>query len=63
MYYFVLTGIHALHVLLGLVALAVARSRSRAEGAPKPLLHEAVGVYWHMIDVVWVILFAIIYLA
>lgn len=59
--YFLFTGVHALHVLLGLVALAVVRSRARGD-APSMLAHEAVATYWHMIDVVWIVLFSLIYL-
>lgn len=61
--YFVFTGIHALHVLLGLACLAVARTKLRtAPEPPRLLMHEAVATYWHMIDIVWIVLFSLIYL-
>lgn len=59
--YFLFTGVHALHVLLGLIALIVVRSRARG-AEPSMLAHEAVATYWHMIDVVWIVLFSLIYL-
>lgn len=61
--YFLFTGVHALHVLLGLVCLLVARAKVRSAARDRPMLvHEAVATYWHMIDVVWVVLFSLIYL-
>lgn len=70
MLYFVFTGIHALHVVAGLAALALgarqctARADPERAGTPGPnlVLLESVGVYWHMVDVFWLFLFAIIYL-
>lgn len=62
--FFTLTGFHGLHVLIGLVwALSTlagaARGRysaDRFEGV------EVFGLYWHFVDVVWIVLFTIIYL-
>ncbi len=64
MYYFVFTGIHLLHVLVGLLGLsAAARSmRPRATRRYGVALLEGIGVYWHMVDVLWVVLFSLIYL-
>lgn len=60
--FFTLTGLHGLHVLAGLVALAVLhaanRQRGRAVGA---VAWEAVGLYWHFVDVVWVVVFSVVY--
>ncbi len=64
MYYFVFTGIHLLHVLVGLLALSAA-ARSMRPAAPRRYgvaLLEGIGVYWHMVDVLWVVLFSLIYL-
>lgn len=61
--YFVFTGIHALHVLLGMIVLVVARARVGARPSARPmLLHEAAATYWHVIDIVWIVLFTLIYL-
>lgn len=64
MYYFVFTGIHLLHVLVGLLGLSAA-ARSMRPHAPRrygTALLEGIGVYWHMVDVLWVVLFSLIYL-
>lgn len=61
-YYFVFTGIHPLHVLVGLICLGVAAARcARPEPAPIRLL-EGLGVYWHLVDLLWIALFALLYL-
>jgi nitric oxide reductase NorE protein len=63
-YYFVFTGIHLLHVFLGIVVLSrlVALSR-RSELDPRQmLLCETGGIFWHMVDLLWVVLFALFYL-
>lgn len=61
--YFVFTGVHALHVVLGLVVLAVARARVGSGGGSRPMvLHEAAATWWHVIDIVWIVLFTLIYL-
>ena len=61
-YYFVFTGIHLLHVLVGLACLAAAAKHcARAEPVSVPLL-EGLGVYWHLVDLLWIALFALIYL-
>ncbi len=63
-YYFIATGLHAIHITIGIVVLAVIATRTRrgeyssAYHAP-PLL---VGLYWHFVDVIWIFLFALIYL-
>ncbi|MFQ5600255.1 MAG: heme-copper oxidase subunit III [Candidatus Krumholzibacteriia bacterium] len=59
-FYFLMTGLHALHVLAGLVAI----------GALMVAVHrgvhlyrvETVGIYWHFVDVVWIFLFPLLYL-
>jgi cytochrome c oxidase subunit III len=58
--YFLLTGFHALHVLVGLIVFALmlplALNRSRAN------LVENIGLYWHFVDLVWIFLFPLLYL-
>lgn len=58
--YFLLTGFHALHVVVGLIAFAIILSmtldRSRAG------LIENMGLYWHFVDLVWIFLFPLLYL-
>jgi nitric oxide reductase NorE protein len=61
--YFVFTGIHLVHVLVGLLGLMLAVTRSRLGGSDRDLrLLECVSVYWHMVDLVWIVWFYLIYL-
>lgn len=61
--FFMLTGFHALHVTIGLIALTVILWRC-AKGDFSPRNHfafEGVAWYWHFVDVVWLALFVIVY--
>jgi cytochrome c oxidase subunit 3 len=64
--YFLMTGVHALHVIIGLVLLAIFALRLRRQKAasshPSPAAVDALGLYWHFVDIVWVFLFPLIYL-
>jgi cytochrome c oxidase subunit 3 len=62
--FFVLTGFHGLHVLIGVIYLWVVffRARTGAFGPGKSSPVEVVGLYWHFVDLVWVLLFMLIYL-
>ena len=62
--YFVLTGLHALHVTIGVGILTVVailswRGRITAESY---VTAEITGLYWHFVDIVWVFLFPLLYL-
>jgi nitric oxide reductase NorE protein len=62
MYYYVMTGMHLCHVILGLVIMCfIIRSLKTAE-APKISFIETGATYWHMVDVLWLVLFALLYL-
>jgi nitric oxide reductase NorE protein len=63
-FYYMLTGIHLLHVLIGLVVLSylLARSRRPAPGAGYVAVMEGGGAFWHLVDLLWIVLFALIYL-
>lgn len=63
-YYFVFTGIHFLHFVVGLGVLGVliARTRSLPLDGPAARWVEAGGAYWHMVDLLWIVLFAMLYL-
>ncbi|MCC9605350.1 cytochrome c oxidase subunit 3 [Blastopirellula sp. JC732] len=58
--YFLLTGFHAIHVLVGLIVFAVALPATL--GVAKATFIEAAGLYWHFVDLVWIFLFPILYL-
>jgi heme/copper-type cytochrome/quinol oxidase subunit 3 len=61
--FFTLTGLHGVHVLAGLVALAALfmANLGRAR-AVRAVAWEAVGFYWHFVDAVWVVVFSVVYL-
>jgi cytochrome c oxidase subunit 3 len=63
--YYLLTGLHALHVLGGLVPVGVVTARA-FRGDYSAARHSGVeyaAMYWHFLDVVWVVLFIVLYLA
>jgi nitric oxide reductase NorE protein len=60
MYYFVMTGLHLCHVMLGLVVLSFV-IRDLRGSAPNVAFVETGATYWHMVDVLWLILFALLY--
>jgi len=62
MWYFILTGYHALHVVVGIVLLWVVANRFRQETAPSHELTEAASCYWHLVDLLWVGIFMVLYL-
>jgi heme/copper-type cytochrome/quinol oxidase subunit 3 len=59
-----LTGLHALHVLVGIVMLAIllGLASSRRSGDRHAVAVETVALYWYFVDIVWVAIFAIVYL-
>jgi nitric oxide reductase NorE protein len=64
MYFFVLTGIHAFHLLLGMGALITlfVFSRKKSLSAGQYAFFEGGACFWHMVDLLWVVLFALLYL-
>jgi nitric oxide reductase NorE protein len=63
-FYFVLTGVHLLHVLVGsglLGAWWFSLGRRRPWNAARRLF-EGVAVYWHMVDLLWIAIFTLVYL-
>jgi cytochrome c oxidase subunit III len=62
--YFVMTGLHALHVIVGMVILAfMMRFIVKGSVSPSaPVRLEAGGLYWHLVDVIWIFLFPLFYL-
>jgi cytochrome c oxidase subunit III len=64
-FYFVSTGIHALHLALGILAVAAFAWRVAKGRLPVParaIQIEGLGMYWHFVDVVWVFLYPVLYL-
>jgi len=58
--YFLLTGFHALHVLIGLIVFAIMLGMRL--GVEKAYVIENIGLYWHFVDLVWIFLFPLLYL-
>jgi len=61
--YFIATGLHALHVIVGLGLLGTMAWRLRGDDPPGETTLGNVGLYWHLVDAVWVFLFPILYLS
>jgi heme/copper-type cytochrome/quinol oxidase subunit 3 len=62
--FYTLTGFHGVHVTLGIVMLVttiVLAARAKW-GAEKAEVVEIIGLYWHFVDVVWIIIFTLVYL-
>ncbi|WP_372748512.1 cytochrome c oxidase subunit 3 [Litorivivens sp.] len=62
MYYYVMTGLHLLHVLLGLCIMAFMLRNLRQAAQPDIKFIEIGAIYWHMVDVLWLVLLAVFYL-
>ncbi|MCH2503159.1 MAG: cytochrome c oxidase subunit 3 [Dehalococcoidia bacterium] len=62
--FFTLTGFHGAHVTLGiiwLVAMAIVANKGRV-GPNSVLDIELLGLYWHFVDIVWIVIFTLLYL-
>jgi cytochrome c oxidase subunit 3/cytochrome o ubiquinol oxidase subunit 3 len=62
--FFVLTGFHGAHVTLGIVMLLSLANLSYRGKIPqeKSEIVEIAGLYWHFVDVVWIVIFTVVYL-
>jgi cytochrome c oxidase subunit 1/cytochrome c oxidase subunit I+III len=63
--FFTLTGFHGLHVTLGLVALTIILGLAFFKGDFKgkhSSAFKALSMYWHFVDVVWIVVFSVVYL-
>jgi cytochrome c oxidase subunit 3 len=62
--YFAMTGMHALHMIIGIAILAymIFRARAGAYTTGHVTFVENFGLYWHFVDIVWIFLFALLYL-
>ena len=60
-FFYVLTAVHAVHLLGGLGALVYALRRFRADDGPRPVdVLSAVALYWHFMAVLWVYLLVVL---
>ena len=62
--FYTLTGFHGVHVTVGIIMLVslAALSFTGRLGADRAETVEIVGLYWHFVDVVWILIFTIVYL-
>ena len=61
--YYSLVGLHAFHVTLGLVMLTIVLLLSVAGGARTQSARiDVLSLYWHFVDVVWVVVFTVVYI-
>jgi heme/copper-type cytochrome/quinol oxidase subunit 3 len=61
-FYYMMTGLHALHVLGGIVVNGAVLA-TEGVNVRNPHRVELAGLYWHFVDVVWIFLFPLLYLA
>jgi len=63
-YFFMFTGVHAMHLIIGMVVLARMRriAGQPALDASNVRAIESGATYWHLVDLLWVVLFALLYL-
>ncbi|MEV4235756.1 cytochrome c oxidase subunit 3 [Nocardia sp. NPDC050408] len=61
-FYYALTGIHLAHLLLGMLILGIVVQELRNPRRQRVSIVEQGALFWHMIDLLWVVIFAIIYL-
>lgn len=65
MYYFILTGLHLFHVLIGIGVLALLSIQTRHHvelGPSRMALVEGGACFWHLVDLLWIVLFPLLYL-
>ena len=62
--FFVMTGFHGVHVTVGIIMLLSLASLSQRGRLPqeKAEVVEIAGLYWHFVDIVWIVIFTVVYL-
>lgn len=62
-FYFSMTGLHLFHVLVGIGVLLWMRGRAaRVAGEGNLRMIECGGIFWHMVDLLWIVIFPLLYL-
>ena len=63
LFYFMMTGLHAAHMVLGLgvILVLIVMARFSPLSSVSPMV-EVTGLYWHFVDIVWIFLFPLLYL-
>lgn len=64
MFYYMFTGIHLLHVFVGMMVLAILAAASWAGNINATLIRniESGASFWHVVDLLWIVLFALLYM-
>ena len=60
-----MTGLHALHVIIGaslIIVLIRLTLKGKVNSEHRPAMLENVGLYWHLVDIIWIFLFPLFYL-
>jgi nitric oxide reductase NorE protein len=60
-FYFMLTGVHLLHVVIGLIILGIVLRELHNPALRRVSMVEAGATFWHMVDLLWIVLFALVY--
>ncbi|WP_280262073.1 cytochrome c oxidase subunit 3 family protein [Nocardia wallacei] len=60
-FYYVLTGVHLLHVALGLAIMGIVVREWRAPHRRRMVVIESGAIFWHMVDLLWIVIFALFY--
>ncbi|MBW6489885.1 MAG: cytochrome c oxidase subunit 3 family protein [Lentimicrobium sp.] len=62
--YFFMTGLHGVHILIGMILLGITlvKVKTGAVNSGKYALLENSGLYWHLVDLIWIFLFPLFYL-
>ena len=61
MFYYMLTGVHLFHVLLGLLILGIVARELRNPRRRRMFMVESGATFWHMVDLLWIVIFALLY--
>lgn len=62
--YFFMTGLHGVHIIVGMILLGITlfKVKTGAVNSGKYALLENSGLYWHLVDLIWIFLFPLFYL-
>jgi cytochrome c oxidase subunit 3/cytochrome o ubiquinol oxidase subunit 3 len=62
--FYALTGFHGVHVSVGIIMLMALVGMNRSNRIPgdKAEVVELIGLYWHFVDIIWIIIFTLVYL-
>ena len=63
--YFMMTGVHAIHIIIGILAIGILAWKARKGDKYTSVWYtpvENVGLYWHVVDIIWIFVFPLMYL-